>query len=78
MAVGVAMQVAVVLVAHVPPVQTKEVAAGLHDAVNKDDAPEAINVGDALSVQTGATGVVTVTCVSAAAPVPVWLIPATE
>ena len=63
---------------HVPPTQTYEVAAGLQDAVSTDDAPEAIDAGDALSVHTGAVGAVTVTWASAAAPVPVWLTPATE
>jgi hypothetical protein len=76
-AVGVTVQVAVVLVAHVPPVQTNEVAAGEQDEVKVDVPPEAIVAGDALKVQLG-TGVVTATVATAlTAPVPPAFTPAT-
>lgn len=76
-AVGVTVQVAVVLVAHVPPVQTNEVAAGVQVEVRVDVPPVTIVAGDALNVQLG-TGVVTVTVApTLAAPVPPAFTPAT-
>jgi hypothetical protein len=43
-----------VVPAHVPPVQTNDVAAGLQLGVRTDVPPEAIDAGDALKLQLGA------------------------
>jgi hypothetical protein len=76
-AVGLTVQVAVVFVAHAPPVQTNDVAAGVQEDVNVDDPPEATVAGDALKVQFG-KGIVTVTVApTLGVPVPPAFTPAT-
>ena len=76
--VGVTEQVAPVVPAHVPPVQTNEVAAGLQLGVSTEVPPEVIDAGDALRLQLGAVGAVTLTVTYAAVDGPVTLVPTTE
>ena len=75
--VGLPVQVKTVVPAHVPPVQTYEVAPG-QLAVRVDEAPAAMGFCGAASKQTGTGGVVTVTVAFAAAPLPAPFTPATE
>ncbi len=60
------------------PVQAYEVAAGLHVAVSVDVPPDAIVAGDALKLQLGTVGAVTVTLANASEDGPDALLPTTE
>ncbi len=76
-AVGVTEQVEPVVPAHVPPVQTYDVAFGQVD-VRTDVPPEVIDAGDAFKLQLGTVGAVTVTVVYVAADAPVTFEATTE
>jgi hypothetical protein len=76
--VGVTVQVGPVVPAHVPPVHTNDVAAGLQFGVSTEVLPEVIDAGDALKLQLGAVGAVTVTVAYVAVDAPVTFVPTTE
>ena len=64
--------------AHVPPVQTNDVAAGVQIGVRTDVPPEVIDAGEAFKLQLGAVGAVTVIVAYAAVDAPVTFAPTTE
>jgi hypothetical protein len=70
------VQVEAEVPAQVPPVQTKDVAAGVQLTVNVDDPPIVIEGGAATNVQLG-FGAVAVTVALTVLPVPPAFTPAT-
>ena len=70
------MQVVTLVPAQLPPVQTKDVAAGVQLAESVDVPPAVIEAGEALRVQDGGCDAgVTVTVAEAVLPVPTPLLP---